>query len=145
MKIDFKGMDEVGLSFKELANTPDDVKREMVQAGSEVLIRAERRMITALGMVKTGQLRDSIAAKEKKKKDTSDITYTVYPKGNRKKVGKEKKAATNAEVGFIHEYGLPSKNIAAKQWMAKAVKEATDDVVDAEMAIYDRYLKSLNL
>ena len=147
MSYSFEGLNELQLTMQEVAELPDATKDAMLSAGADVFIRACKNKITALGMVRTGQLRDSIKAIPKRKKDRdNERYYLVYPAGTRQKQGRStKKAATNAEVGFIHEYGLPRTHIPANQWMRSTVNESADAVVAAEAAVYSQYLKSKGL
>ena len=50
---------------------------------------------------------------------------------------------SNAEVAYVLEYGTP--RMAARHWMETANEEASDEVVAAEAAVWDDYLKSMNL
>lgn len=147
MSYSFEGINELQLTMQEVAELPDATKDAMLSAGADVFIRACKNKITELGMVRTGQLLNSIKAIPKRKKDRdNELYYLVYPAGTRKKQGRSgKKATNNAEVGFIHEYGLPRKHIPAKQWMRSAVDESADAVVAAEAAVYSQYLKSKGL
>ncbi|MFR6186938.1 MAG: hypothetical protein ACLUJG_16490 [Lawsonibacter sp.] len=52
---------------------------------------------------------------------------------------------TNAEVGFVQAYGAPRRKYLARDWMNKANQVAAPEVEQAELAVYDRWLKSLNL
>lgn len=146
MAYSFEGINELELTMQEVAELPDATKDAMLSAGADVFIRACKNKITELGMVRTGQLLNSIKAFPKRKKRDNELYYLVYPAGTRRKQSRSsKKAATNAEVGFIHEYGLPRKHIPAKQWMRSAVEASADAVVAAEAAVYDQYLRSKGL
>lgn len=146
MAYSFEGINELQLTMQEVAELPDATKDAMLSAGADVFIRVCKNKITELGMVRTGQLLNSIKAFSKRKKRDNELYYLVYPAGTRRKQSRSsKKAATNAEVGFIHEYGLPRKHIPAKQWMRSAVDESADAVVAAEAAVYSQYLKSKGL
>lgn len=146
MAYSFEGINELQLTMQEVAELPDATKDAMLSAGADVFIRACKNKITELGMVRTGQLLTSIKAFPKRKKRDNELYYLVYPAGTRQKQSRSsKKDATNAEVGFIHEYGLPRKHIPAKQWMRSAVETSADAVVAAEAAVYDQYLRSKGL
>ena len=162
-----QGIDQLALSFEEFAAIPDDVVEEMLVEGGKVVVEAHKRSIQTLGLVDSGKLRNSIKAhsKVRTKNGVRERYVLVYPEGkhgdrNRKKVTKTYKRSksgrtytvggdtvevTNNEVGFIHEFGAPRKGIPAKQWMAKANEASAEEMVSAEYAVYDRWLKSLNL
>lgn len=161
------GIDGLILSMEEFAEIPDDVVERMLEAGGEVVVAAHKRSIQALGLVDTQKLLKSIKARSKVgTKDGVRKRYVlVYPTGkhgtrNRRKVIKTYKRSkhgrtymvggdtvdvTNSEVGFIHEFGAPKKGIPAKQWMKKANEACADEMVNAELSIYDAWKKSLDL
>lgn len=147
MAYTFEGLNELQLTIQEVAELPEATRDAMLSAGADVVVKACRKKIAELGMIRTGQLLNSIKAFPKRRKNRDiELVYIVYPAGNRRKQGRgQKKATTNAEVGFILEYGLPRKHIPAKQWMRSAVETSADEVVAAEEAVYDQYLKSKGL
>lgn len=143
----FNGMDELRLSMEQLAQTPEETQYSMLEAGAAVLVAKWKEVLSA--MKRTGQLIESIKAKRKTGDNGPYILVT--PDGRRrseylgirktKKMGNYKK--TNAEVAYVLEYGTP--RMAARHWMETANEEASDEVVAAEAAVWDEYLKSLNL
>lgn len=162
-----QGIDGLALSFQEIAQIPDSVVEEMLSAGGEVVAAAQKAEIRSLGLVESGRLADSIqsASKVGKRGGEQKRYVLVYPSGThhkytrRKKtkvykrsrhgrtytVGGDMKTATNAEVGFVHEFGAPHAGIPAKQWMAKANEKSAAAMVAAEVAVYDKWLKSIDL
>lgn len=144
------------LGMQQIAEIPEDMIDEMLQAGSKVGVEAMRRSLRRMGLVKTGQLADSLVAVRKVGKD-GRIYYRAYPKGRRKSensaltvasirrvnpLRSHAKPPTNNEVGFVLEFGAPKRGIEARQWMRTANEESADDVVAAEFKIYDDWLKS---
>ena len=144
------------LGMQQIAEIPEDVIDEMLQAGSKVGVEAMRRSLRRMGLVKTGQLADSLVAVRKVGKD-GRIYYRAYPKGRRKSENSaltvanirrinpllsHAKPPTNNEVGFVLEFGAPKRGIGARQWMRTANEESADDVVAAEFKVYDEWLKS---
>lgn len=167
-EFNFKGIDELGLSFQEIMEIPDDVAYEMLNAAGQVVARAQKQSIRALGLVNTGKLANSLQVYEKRgvRKDPQKSRYVlVYPAGRhstyqsriktrtfkRSKsgrtytVGGKPVAVSNSEVGFIHEFGAPNRGIPASQWMTKANEACAAETVQAELAVYDRWLKSKDL
>ncbi|MDY5942383.1 MAG: hypothetical protein SPJ28_02290, partial [Oscillospiraceae bacterium] len=57
------------LDMQQIAEIPADVIDEMLQAGSKVGVEAMRRSLRRMGLVKTGQLMNSIVAVRKTGKD----------------------------------------------------------------------------
>lgn len=161
------GIDGLMLSMQEFAEIPDDVVEDMLDAAASVTIAAHKRKLTSLGLVRTHALVNSLKARKKVGSTTNgNKRYVlVYPSGthgiyrrkqveknykNSKsgrtyKVGGDLKPTTNAELGFIYEFGAPRKNIQPRQWMREANEDCADDVVRAELAVYDKWLKSKNL
>lgn len=166
-KFNAQGIEGLELSLEEFSKIPDNVVDEMLRAGGEVVVKAHKRSIEKLGLVDSGKLRDSIKAHPKvlTKDGIRQRSVLVYPTGkhgtrNRKKVTKVYKRSkhgrtytvggdtvdvTNNEVGFVHEFGAPHRGIPASQWMKKANEASANDMVAAEFAVYDQWLKSLNL
>lgn len=162
-----EGIDGLMLTLQQFEEIPDDVVEEMLIAGGAVVEAAQKAEIRSLGLVESGRLADSIQSVSKvgKRDGIRKRFVLVYPAGShhkytrRKKtkaykrskhgrtytVGGDVKTATNAEVGFVHEFGAPRAGIPAKQWMAKANEKSADAMVAAEMAVYDKWLKSMDL
>lgn len=137
-----EGIDDLGLSLQEIAEIPDNVVDEMLLAGGDITVKAHKQKIEALGLVDSGQLRDSIKAKVKAggAKDGWSRSVLVSPSGKRRN-----SKVNNATVGYVREFGAPKRGIPAKQWMRTANEECADAVVEAERTIYDKYLKSKDL
>lgn len=166
-KFNAKGIEGLELSMQEFAAIPDAVVEEMLDAAGKVVVRYHRSEIFAQGLTKSGKLLGSITAVSKAGSSKNDWKryVLVYPKGNhhtyqsrvvtrqyaRSKHGRTytrgggAKVVTNSEVGFIQAYGAPKKGIRATDWMNKANEKAAPAVEAAELAVYDRWLKSLDL
>lgn len=157
------GLDEFSLSLEEMAKLPDGVKDNMLRAGAGVLVPALKQKLEALGLVDSKKLRDSIKAFRKIR--YGELVYKIYPagkRGQRKRrtvtktyknskhgrtytVGGDTVDVTNGEVGFIHEFGAGKRGIPATMWMLTTVEENAAKVEAAEAAVYDEWLKSINL
>ncbi len=160
------GLEECVLFMDQLANIPDDVIYEMLAAEADVVIEAQKKEINSLGLVETAKMRDSIKADNKfgKTRGKGMAQYiNVYPHGvhhtysgraktkayKRSKHGRtytyggSDKKANNAEVAFIHEFGAPSRNIPAKQWMRKANEKAAPKAAEAAADVLQKYQDSL--
>ena len=166
-KFNAKGIEGLELSMQEFAAIPDAVVEEMLDAAGKVVVRYHRSEISAQGLTKSGKLLGSITAVSKAGSSKNDWKryVLVSPKGNhhtyqsrvvtrqyaRSKHGRTytrgggAKVVTNSEVGFIQAYGAPKKGILATDWMNKANEKAAPAVEAAELAVYDRWLKSLDL
>lgn len=139
MPMVIEGLNELVLDMDELAELPDDVLSEMLYAGAEIVTEAHRSKVQSIGLVETGQLRDSISSSSKIKRTKNTRSVDIYPQGTRED------GVRNAEVGFIYEYGAPGRGIAARQWMRAANEQAEDAAGEAAEAVYDNYLRSKNL
>lgn len=157
-KIEF---DVESLSFAELADMPNDVQYEILDAGAKVAKKAHQKTLLAMGLVESRQLHDSLRIVKKLSKD-GEPYIDVYPTGRRKAslnngrvtyyrkktrrgTRGSAKPATNNDVGFIYEFGAPNRGIAAKEWMRTANEQSADAVLAAEEAVYDDYLKNKGL
>lgn len=162
-----QGIEGLALSMEEFAVIPDAVVEEMLDAAGKGVVRYHQAEISAQGLVKSKKLLGSIKAHPKAGSAKNDWKryVLVYPTGQhhtfrrrpvtkqyaRSKhgrtytVGGDSKVVTNAEVGFIQAYGAPKKGIRGTDWMKKANEKAAAEVEKAELEVYDRWLKSLNL
>ena len=112
-KIQFDGMDTFVLSMKQVAELPDDVIDEMLNAGADVVVDAQRAEAEKLGKLggyrNSGQKRDystgttarSIKKGKIKLKNGQRVIY-VTPTGTRKRGNT---TTRNAEVAYENEYG----------------------------------------
>ena len=152
------GIEGLALSMQEVAEIPDEIIADMLEAGGAVVVESHRRQLAAFGLIKTGILKGSISALSKQgdSKNNWRRSLVVYPKGTHHKVNRRQTDGTNkrgskgktvpaGEVGFIHEYGAPKRRIKGKKWMQKANEGAADAVAAAEMEVYDRWLTSKEL
>lgn len=166
-KFNATGIEGLALSMEQFAAIPDDVVEEMLEAAGRVVVQAHRTAILSRGLVKSGRLAGSIEAISKAGSARNDFKryVLVYPTGRhhtyqsrvvtkqyaRSKHGRTytkgggAKVVTNSEVGFIQAYGAPRKGIRATDWMRQMNKRVAPEVEKAELAVYDRWLKSLNL
>lgn len=162
------GANDLMLSLKELEEIPHEVQYQMLDAGADVLIAAQKNSVRAKGLVKDKKLLNSISAHRKLSKDKYGYfspSVLVYPEGQHHKyrrrvvtkvykrskhgrtytVGGNLKTVTNAEVGFIQNFGARHRGIRPTSWMDTANEQAAGAVEAAEAAVYDRWLKSKNL
>lgn len=150
-EISFKGLDEFSLSLKEIAELPDAVIDEMLNAGADVAVAAQRREAEKLGKLggyrndgqtidwSTGETARSIKKGRVKTKDGHRVIY-VTPTGSRER---GKTTVRNAEIAFLNEYG--SRTINARGFLRKANEDCAEEYTAAQLAVYNRYLESKNL
>ncbi len=151
-----EGLNEFMLSMQEIAGLPDSVIDDMLQAGGEVLVEAQRKAAPK----NTGTLAESIE-KGDMSRDHKGAYIDIKPEGTHHTTGKASKGGksgntgkrrgstgntvSNAEVAFIHEFGAPGRNIKARQWMHKANEQAADKTTEAKRKVYDNWLSEKGL
>lgn len=138
-----EGIEGLQLSFEEFADLPDDVVEDILLAGGEVIRDAHIEAINRRFDKHTGHL---IGSPTIQPKAGNQRYVLVYPRGTHHtyqatKGGNAK--ATNADVGFVHEFGGHGNE--SSQWMREANERAADAMVDAEAAVYDAWLNKLKL
>ena len=148
-KVEFKGIDEVELSFKELAALPDELIDEMLNARADVIVEAQRAEARKLGKeyrnkkqkkdYSTGLTARSIQKGKVKVKDGQRVLY-ITPTGSRKR---GKTVTRNAEIAFENEFG--TKTIQARNFLRKANEKSADAAVAAEYEVYNRFLTEKGL
>lgn len=145
------GIDEICASFAKVVQIPDSVKGDMLNAGADVIVSAQK----ASAPKNTGKMSESI----KKKPPllsysggsimiTLDGTHHTNKSGRsryRNRGARGGGATPNAEVGFIQEFGAPGRNIKATEWMKKANEANAEKAVQAEAAIHDNWLTKSGL
>lgn len=163
-----KGTDDLRLSMQEVAEIPDEVKYQMLEAGAQAAVSGQKRAIRAAGLVNTGKLVESVRPFRKLYKDRyGDFipSVVVYPYGAHHKytrrivtktykrsksgrtytVGGNVATATNNDVGFVLNFGSKRRGIKAAEWMEKAVAQSAAAVEKAEFEVYDKWLTSKDL
>lgn len=140
MAVEFAQQLGDALSISDILEIPDDVLDEMLSAGADIGKAALEQEIREKGLVDTGQLVKSLK-KKKKLNEFGQSYYLVYPTGKRKhKQNTTSKPASNGVVGLVYEFGDSRRGIPAAQWARAAMEKCADDVLAAELEVYDRYL-----
>lgn len=145
-EISFKGLDEFQLSMKEVAELPDEIIDEMLNAGADVAAEAQQKeaAVVLKGAYATGKTALSIKKGRVKVKNGARVIY-VTPTGTRKR-GKRKITKTrNAEIGFVNEYGAPHRGISPRPFIAVANEKSAAETTAAQAAVYNRWLESKDL
>ena len=131
------GVDDLMREIEMMAEVPDEVIEDMLQAEAEVIKAAQIRQLQQMSFKEsTGQLERSISSGARMKRDRyGRPSLHVYPGGTR--LGKD---TTNAEVGFVTEYGAPQRGIAPRPWMRIANELAEEEATHAAQAVYDDWV-----
>lgn len=143
MKAEFSGIDELILSMKQIAELPDAIADEMLNAGADVLVETQKSVAREMlkGPYATGETAREIKKGKVKLRDDQHVIH-VTPAGSRKRGG-AKKPTRNAEIMFINEYG--ARHVKARPVIRTANEKSADAVAKAELEIYDRFLKEKGL
>lgn len=158
------GLDDLMFDLNDLGNIPVDVIDEMLMAGGEVIVEGQKSELRSEGLVgETRNLISSVGIHRKRHSATQHYVL-IYPSGTHhtyrarsgtytkmnwgrsggtKTKGGGTKAATNNDVGFVHEFGGHGNQ--ARQWMRTANEKNIDKAVNAEYAVYNNYLASKGL
>lgn len=138
-KLSVDGLDGLMLFLEEIASIPDDVVQAMLDAEAQVVEEAQIAQGMTMGVYDTGQtLRSIRRGRMKRAKDGSRVVY-ITPQG------RNDRGERNAAVAFINEYGVPSRKIPPRPFIAVANEKAAGPAVAEAEKIYDEFLRSKNL
>lgn len=150
-KFSFNGMDELSASFEDMIQLSDEERMSVIMPGAEVVAEHQRGKIQSLFKQRSGALADSITIRQKS--DDDGAYANIFLKGKHpgsstgKRGGKRrsngKYSGTNAEVGYILEYGSP--RIAATHWMENANEDAAAEVASAQQEAWNDLMKKKGL
>lgn len=138
----FNGLDNLMLSMQAIAEIPEEVQDEMLQAGADVVSQAQRKKVKAYGIYDGSSpkhVADSIKPGKIKIKKSQRVIY-VAPTGSRRR---GKTITRNAEILFVNEYGRRGQK--ARPAIRDANEECADATTAAQAAVYDKWLKSKDL
>ena len=136
------GLDGLMLSMQKLAEIPEDVQDEMLQAGAEVVAKAQREKVRAYGIYDGSSpehVADSIKPGKVKLKKGQRIIY-VSPTGSRRR---GKTVTRNGEILFVNEYGRRGQK--ARPAVRDANEASAEATTAAQAEVYDKYLRSKDL
>lgn len=142
-KFNFNGMDEISASFEQLANLTDEDRLSVIMPAARLLVQRQKEKIVQMFQQRTGDLEKSIKIKVK---DDGDGSYAyISPEGKHRGSGTGKRrgkrrsngkySGTNAEVGYILNYGSP--RIVATHWLENANEEAEEEVIAAQQEAWN--------
>ena len=133
-----RGLDEFSLSLQELAELPNAVQDDMLEAGAAVVAKAQRDKVMAYGIYdreSTQHVADSIKPGKVKLKKGKRVIY-VSPTGKRKRGNTETR---NAEILLVNEFGKQGQS--ARPAVHDANEASAEATTLAEFEVYDRWLK----
>lgn len=131
-----EGLEDVIEAFSRRKQAAVTAVPEMLKAGADILVEAQKAEAQAMGLNETGGFINSIKATAVKGDDTEKY-IEIYPQGKAKHGNERKGDKSNvryATIGFIAEYGTSSK--AARPYMTAANDKAREKVVEAQREIW---------
>ena len=134
----YSGTADLVSDLNAVLRIPDDVKRNMLQAGADVIVEKQKQNVP----VNTGTLRESIIVSEIKT-NTGGGTATVAFDGIHHVSKKNGRKARNAEVAYVNEYG--KKGQTATQFIRRSNEQAAGLAADAAAKVYSAWLDESNL
>lgn len=133
------GLDGLIASLREVAEMPEEVQDEILNAQADALIPEIQKRGRGYGVDDTGKMLRSI--KKGKVRMGKGYRYIVVaPRGTRKRGNSR---TTNAAIGFFNNYG--ARGIPARPFWTDAVELSARTVEKAGMEPFDRYLQSKDL
>lgn len=145
-QFEVNGLDFLIKDLDSAAENVPELVMDMLTAEADIVEPAFKRSIAREGLVSTGKLMTSI----QRRPDLLKKSPAIYigPRGDHHyympRKGKNG-TVTAGNVGFITEYGVPSRNIRPRPWMAKALDESQGKALAAAEQVHDQYLKKHNL
>lgn len=163
MNFHIDGLDRLSVSYASLSQISEDDLWAIIEPAANTLKDKMQETISALFTQRSNSLHDSIEVKRKLSK--GGVVYALvgpnqkkHPKSTtgkrhrRDRVATKRKprtgtagsyAGTNAEVGWILEYG--STRIHAKHWMEQAVTDTEEELLGQLETGFNAYLDAAGL
>lgn len=132
------GLEDVIEAFSRREQATVTAVPEMLKAGADILVEAQKEEAQAMGLNETGGFINSIKATAIKGNDT-EKHIDIYPQGRAKHGNDRKGDKSNvryATIGFVAEYGTSRQ--AARPYMTVANDKAHEKVVEAQRKIWER-------
>lgn len=130
------GLEEVAQKFLRMEEAATKAVPLMLEAGANVIIKAQQDEAAAMGIKETAGFIQSIKATPVKGDDTERY-IEVYPQGKAKHGNDRKGDKSNvryATIGFIAQYGTSS--IPARPYMTAANEKAHQQATDAMYEVW---------
>lgn len=130
------GLEEVAQKFLRMEEAATKAVPLMLEAGANVLVKAQQDEAAAMGIKETAGFIKSIKATQVKGDDTERYVE-VYPQGKAKHGNDRKGDKSNvryATIGFIAQYG--TSKIPARPYMTAANEKAHQQTTDAMYEVW---------
>lgn len=147
--LEMTGITSLCNGISSLAKDFPSVGKAILNAEVEVMENQLKQSLSQSGLIRTGRLRDAVSGDVREY--GSRLRSVVGPTGEHHKYspsGKNPKAdgiARSGHIGYIHNYGVPSRGIPAREWAEKAVEKGQGPAMDAAEKVYDEFLKKHDL
>jgi Bacteriophage protein of unknown function (DUF646). len=132
-----KGLEELEEAFLRQEETAIECVEEMLVAGAEILVEAQRAEAASMGINETSGFIQSIKPTSIKKSGT-ESSIEVYPQGNAphgNDIKGKKGKVRYATIGFVNEYGTSRK--AARPYMTVANEKAEERISQKQFEIWE--------
>lgn len=156
MNFHIDGLDRLSVSYASLSQISEDDLWAIIEPAANTLRDRMQERISGLFRQVSGSLRESIEVRRKLSKGgavyalvgPNDKKHPKSSTGKRKSRGPRgggggSYAGTNAEVGWILEYG--SSRIPAKHWMEQAVTDTEEELLGQLETGFNAYLDAAGL
>ena len=130
------GLEEVAQKFLRMEEAATKAVPLMLEAGANVLVKAQQDEAAAMGIKETAGFIQSIKTTQVKGDDTERYVE-VYPQGKAKHGNDRKGDKSNvryATIGFIAQYG--TSKIPARPYMTAANEKAHQQTIDAMYEVW---------
>lgn len=130
------GLDDIAARFLRMEEAATKAVPLMLEAGANVLVKAQQEEAAAMGIKETAGFIKSIKATPVKGNDTERYVE-VYPQGRAKHGNDRKGDSSNvryATIGFVAQYG--TSKIPARPYMTAANEKAHQKANDAMYEVW---------
>ena len=128
------GLEDLIGSFDKLANIPDGVLDEMLNAGADVIAEKQKAVGKRMGVHLTGVTLESIKKAKKTGGGKSGRYIDIYPDG------RNADGNRNAEVAFINGFGKKGQD--ARPFMETANEESAGETTEAAAKVLQDWQES---
>lgn len=137
-----QGLDGLILDLQAVADMPEKVQDDILNAEANVVAAAQKRKIREMGIYdedSPAHVASSIKKSKPKTKQGQRVIY-ITPKGTRKRGNT---TTRNAEILFVNEFGKRGQK--ARPAVATANEESAQAATEAGARVWDGFLKKHNL
>lgn len=127
--------------LNDMAEQTPQLRDAILEAEADVIEPALKQSIVDTRLVRTGQLKNSIA--RRKLKSAGVPVIRIGPTGEHHRYlpseGKDG-VVTAGYVGYAGEYGIPRRGIKGREWLKKGIEKSQSQAFDAADAVYNNFM-----